>query len=615
MDFYNHEPRVQSKLKPRRREKPEKKNERKKSRKSKSPSVEEEKLTNKKFAKFENLRPMSNFLISILSDYKVPHFKTKKIVGDIIERIVIAGYDWERIRNYQSKGEDHFNKKLIPYIFMSKDDLPQELSPEELLRKIFVNICDWNSQFKVETPRERKVNTRVSSEQDNDRSIRKILGKRKMLESNIDLIDDELSAKVNAFINGKDKRRRTSTLEEENSAKEERRSSSESSPEKPNTEAKSDGEKSPLASDSSSTDLEMFNGEFKEKQKQSLLEKVNEIIKSCVRLKTEKNITGIKLEKANKIIAKAEAKKIKLLNHPKEEDQGKRKEETELERKEEEEDCIEVNPAESDLRSEKDPEDIEEGEITDDDEEEEEVSVVSVRPSSVRKSSVCSELQAMAGKDNRQVRLSLDKRREARTHSRSPSLSPSHSYRKKAAVSGSRYSHHQYRQRSPSVSTESEVDEAELSRWIPITPCTIQEDVEVEPMSTVLVNIKAKGEFSFKDNLGCYVRITKWTGKDSVDFLTIKPQVIKIESSLVRVEMSNTYSDKFLNIYKHDKVACMSILSSPPPSAMLSRINCSPERYQSQDKRWFKVTTVVLHKKGEDFYLFLQSFISITRLA
>ena len=134
-------------------------------------------------------------------------------------------------------------------------------------------------------------------------------------------------------------------------------------------------------------------------------------------------------------------------------------------------------------------------------------------------------------------------------------------------------------------------------------------------MSTVLVNNKAKGEFSFKDNLGCYVRITKWTGKDSVDFLTLKPQVIKIESSLVRVEMSNTYSDKFLNIYKHDKVACMSILSSLPPSAMLSRMNCSPERYQSQDKRWFKLTTVVLHKKGEDFYLFLQSFISITRLA
>ena len=34
-----------------------------------------------------------------------------------------------------------------------------------------------------------------------------------------------------------------------------------------------------------------------------------------------------------------------------------------------------------------------------------------------------------------------------------------------------------------------------------------QEDVEVEPMSTVMVNIKAKGEFSFKDNPGCFVRL------------------------------------------------------------------------------------------------------------
>jgi len=220
----------------------------------------------------------------------------------------------------------------------------------------------------------------------------------------------------------------------------------------------------------------------------------------------------------------------------------------------------------------------------------------------VRKSSVSSELQAMAGHDNKVTRMSLARspRSPRSTRStRSPSWSPSHSYRKKAAtVGGSRYNHHQYRHSSRSVSTEEEEEESELSRWIPITPCTIQEDVEVEPMSSVMVNIKAKGEFSFKDNLGCYVRITKWTGKDSVDFVTIKPQVIKIESSQARVEMSNTYSDKFLNIYKHDKVACMSILSSPPPSSMLSRMDCSPERYQSQDKRWFKVTTVVLHKKG-----------------
>ena len=51
-----------------------------------------------------------------------------------------------------------------------------------------------------------------------------------------------------------------------------------------------------------------------ERQKKSLLEKVNEIIKSCVKLKDENKVTGSKLEKANKIIQKAEEKKLKLTN-------------------------------------------------------------------------------------------------------------------------------------------------------------------------------------------------------------------------------------------------------------------------------------------------------------
>ena len=50
----------------------------------------------------------------------------------------------------------------------------------------------------------------------------------------------------------------------------------------------------------------------KAKQKKSLLEKVNEIIQSCVKLKDENKVTGSKLEKANKIIQKAEEKKLKL---------------------------------------------------------------------------------------------------------------------------------------------------------------------------------------------------------------------------------------------------------------------------------------------------------------
>ena len=81
--------------------------------------------------------------------------------------------------------------------------------------------------------------------------------------------------------------------------------------------------------------------------------------------------------------------------------------------------------------------------------------------------------------------------------------------------------------------------------------------------------------------------------------MVIKPQIVQlVESSCVRVEVSNPYPDKFLNILRHDKIACMSILSATPPSSLFSRLNCSPERYQSADKRWFKVTTVVLHRKG-----------------
>ena len=96
-----------------------------------------------------------------------------------------------------------------------------------------------------------------------------------------------------------------------------------------------------------------------------------------------------------------------------------------------------------------------------------------------------------------------------------------------------------------------------------------------------------------------YIRITKWTGKDNVNFMVIKPQIVKlIESSLVKIEVSNPYPDKFLNIYKHDKIACMSILSTPPPSGLFNKLNCSPERYGVADKKWFKVTTVVLHRKG-----------------
>ena len=105
----------------------------------------------------------------------------------------------------------------------------------------------------------------------------------------------------------------------------------------------------------------------KVRQKKSLLEKVNEIINSCVRLKDEKKITGSKLEKANKIIQKAEEKKLKLKHEEGNEIKDSSSDEEDkdknlanpgdLKPKEEEkiEECPQKTP----------PEDLEEGEITD----------------------------------------------------------------------------------------------------------------------------------------------------------------------------------------------------------------------------------------------------------
>lgn len=140
--------------------------------------------------------------------------------------------------------------------------------------------------------------------------------------------------------------------------------------------------------------------------------------------------------------------------------------------------------------------------------------------------------------------------------------------------------------------------ERQGQHWIPVTPCTIEEDTELAPGDSMGVYIRAKGEFSFKDNSGSMVRITKWTGKDSMSRAFIKPQIVELGSSTVRIEVSNPQKEKMLNLMKHDKIACLSVLSAPIAPGFFRNIDCSPERYYRQDKRWFKFTTVVLHKKG-----------------
>ena len=45
------------------------------------------------------------------------------------------------------QGEEKFVRKLIPYIFMSKDDLPETLTPEKVLSKIYEFVEEWKSKL------------------------------------------------------------------------------------------------------------------------------------------------------------------------------------------------------------------------------------------------------------------------------------------------------------------------------------------------------------------------------------------------------------------------------------------------------------------------------------
>ena len=131
-----------------------------------------------------------------------------------------------------------------------------------------------------------------------------------------------------------------------------------------------------------------------------------------------------------------------------------------------------------------------------------------------------------------------------------------------------------------------------------MTPCTATESVDIDKLGTVLVRIAAKGEFSFRDNAGAMVRVTKWTGRDAVAHIQIRPQVVRLdENSSCEIEIYNPLPHKQVAVARHDKVACISVLSCPPSSEMYDAMDASSPDDEAA-KRWFKVSAVVLHRKG-----------------
>lgn len=132
--------------------------------------------------------------------------------------------------------------------------------------------------------------------------------------------------------------------------------------------------------------------------------------------------------------------------------------------------------------------------------------------------------------------------------------------------------------------------------WIAVSPCVIMDNLTLEEDSKRSIQVVQKDQYYFPDNAGFMVKITKWTGQDHVQGIHISEQIVSLDEKRdIDVVVENPYDNKQLKLEKMDKVACLSIFSTPIPRFSNS---LSPQRYETHNERWFKVTTALLHKKG-----------------
>lgn len=133
--------------------------------------------------------------------------------------------------------------------------------------------------------------------------------------------------------------------------------------------------------------------------------------------------------------------------------------------------------------------------------------------------------------------------------------------------------------------------------WIAVCPCIITDDVTLEENSKMKVTVVQKEQYFFRSNAEFMVKITKWTGQDHVSGVHVTPQTVTLTDKRdIDVCVENPYDDRVLKLEHNDKVACLSILSCPVPRFSNS---LAPDRYQTSTEKWFKMTTALLHKKGQ----------------
>ena len=132
--------------------------------------------------------------------------------------------------------------------------------------------------------------------------------------------------------------------------------------------------------------------------------------------------------------------------------------------------------------------------------------------------------------------------------------------------------------------------------WIAVSPVSVDDEVKLEKNTEKTVSVVVRDQFCFPSNSKCRVKITKWTGRDCINALLVKPQVISLnEENKMEMTIENPYYHRSLKLEKYDKIGCLSILSIPVPRGMRS---VSPDKYDTETERWYRMTCAVLHRKG-----------------
>ena len=68
-----------------------------------SPSLDVEIKPKKKMSKFDSLKPISNYLESLLVSHGLTQHRADLVVLDIAERFVTAGFGWDKVLQYHAK--------------------------------------------------------------------------------------------------------------------------------------------------------------------------------------------------------------------------------------------------------------------------------------------------------------------------------------------------------------------------------------------------------------------------------------------------------------------------------------------------------------------------------